>query len=81
MEKLQKAAQTCKACPHWKSGTQTVFGDGSRHAKVVFVGEQPGNEEDLEGKPFVGPAGTLLDRALKEANIELNGARFTSRTR
>ena len=54
----------------WKTGTQTVFGEGSRHAKVVFVGEQPGNDEDLAGKPFVGPAGKLLDRALVEAGID-----------
>lgn len=54
----------------WKTGTQTVFGDGSRNAKVIFVGEQPGNEEDLLGKPFVGPAGKLLDKALVEAGIQ-----------
>src|SRR6266487_1246855 len=68
--KLQEAARTCRACPLWKTGTQTVFGDGSRTAKVVFVGEQPGNDEDLAGKPFVGPAGKLLDRALVEAGID-----------
>src|SRR5882672_8382899 len=67
--KLQEAARGCKACPLWKTGTQTVFGEGSRHAKVVFVGEQPGNDEDLAGKPFVGPAGKLLDKALVEAGI------------
>src|ERR1051325_5867092 len=63
------AARGCQACPLWKTGTQTVFGEGSRHAKVVFVGEQPGNDEDLAGKPFVGPAGKLLDKALVEAGI------------
>jgi len=67
--KLQEAARRCRACPLWKTGTQTVFGEGSRHAKVVFVGEQPGNDEDLVGKPFVGPAGKLLDKALIEAGI------------
>jgi DNA polymerase len=69
IEELQMAARNCHACPLWKRGTQTVFGDGSRHAKVVFVGEQPGNDEDLAGKPFVGPAGKLLDKALVEAGI------------
>src|SRR5689334_2708235 len=68
--KLQEAARSCRACPLWKTGTQTVFGDGSRTAKVVFVGEQPGNDEDLAGKPFVGPAGKLLDKALIEAKID-----------
>jgi uracil-DNA glycosylase len=66
---LQEVARNCRACPLWKTGTQTVFGDGSRKAKVVFVGEQPGNDEDIAGKPFVGPAGKLLDRALVEAGI------------
>ena len=70
LSKLQQAARGCQACPLWKTGTQTVFGEGSRHAKVVFVGEQPGNDEDLAGKPFVGPAGKLLDKALVEAGIE-----------
>ncbi|HEU4714344.1 MAG TPA: uracil-DNA glycosylase family protein [Pyrinomonadaceae bacterium] len=54
---LKTAAADCKACDLWKKGTQTVFGEGSRRSKVLFVGEQPGNEEDLTGKPFVGPAG------------------------
>ena len=70
ISKLQEAARGCRACPLWKTGTQTVFGDGSRTAKVVFVGEQPGNDEDLAGKPFVGPAGKLLDKALVEAKID-----------
>jgi DNA polymerase len=69
LPKLQKAAVGCQACSLWKTGTQTVFGDGSRHAKVIFVGEQPGNDEDLAGKPFVGPAGKLLDRVLEEVGI------------
>src|SRR5204862_4096390 len=66
----QETARGCQACPLWKTGTQTVFGDGSRTAKVVFIGEQPGNDEDLAGKPFVGPAGKLLDKALVEAGID-----------
>lgn len=70
ISKLQQAARDCRACPLWKTGTQTVFGEGSRHAKVIFIGEQPGNDEDLAGKPFVGPAGKLLDKALIEAGIK-----------
>jgi DNA polymerase len=69
INKLREAARDCRACPLWKTGTQTVFGDGSRSARVVFVGEQPGNDEDLAGKAFVGPAGKLLDKALVEAGI------------
>ena len=76
--KLQEAARDCRACPLWKTGTQTVFGEGSRHAKVVFVGEQPGNDEDLAGKPFVGPAGKLLDKALEEAGIDRNEVYVTN---
>jgi DNA polymerase len=67
---LKEAAADCKACDLWKLGTQTVFGDGRRRSVVMFVGEQPGNEEDLSGKPFVGPAGRLLDQALEEAGID-----------
>jgi len=67
---LKEAAADCKACDLWKLGTQTVFGEGRRRAPVMFVGEQPGNEEDLTGKPFVGPAGRLLDQALEEAGID-----------
>ena len=69
LPRLREAAAGCKACPLWKTGTQTVFGEGERAAKVMFVGEQPGNDEDLQGKPFVGPAGKLLDQALQEAGI------------
>ena len=67
---LKAAAADCKACDLWKKGTQTVFGDGSRRANVLFIGEQPGNEEDLTGKPFVGPAGKLFDNALEDAGID-----------
>jgi uracil-DNA glycosylase family protein len=67
---LKAAAADCKACDLWKRGTQTVFGEGQRRARVLFVGEQPGNEEDLIGKPFVGPAGRLFDDALTEAGID-----------
>ena len=67
---LKKAATDCQACDLWKTSTQTVFGEGQTRAAVLFVGEQPGNDEDLSGKPFVGPAGRLLDEALKEAGID-----------
>ncbi len=67
---LRKAAQDCRACDLWQRGTQTVFGEGAVRAKVIFVGEEPGDKEDLEGRPFVGPAGALLDKALVEAGID-----------
>lgn len=67
---LREAAANCKACDLWKTGTQTVFGEGSPHASVMFVGEQPGDREDLAGRPFVGPAGKLLDQALAQAGID-----------
>jgi len=67
---LQEAAADCRACDLWERGTQTVFGEGRRRAKVMLIGEQPGNEEDLQGKPFVGPAGRLLDEALEQAGID-----------
>jgi len=66
---LRSAASHCRGCDLWKNATQTVFGEGKSSAKILFVGEQPGNEEDLAGKPFVGPAGRLLDRALADAEI------------
>jgi DNA polymerase len=67
---LKNAAADCQACDLWKKGTQTDFGEGGRRARVMFVGEQPGNEEDLTGKPFVGPAGRLFDSALEEVGID-----------
>jgi uracil-DNA glycosylase len=67
---LATAARGCRACDLWRRATQTVFGDGGATAEVMLVGEQPGNEEDLEGKPFVGPAGRLLSKALEEAGID-----------
>jgi DNA polymerase len=70
LRSVREAAADCKACDLWKTGTQTVFGEGSRNAEIMFVGEQPGNEEDLTGKPFVGPAGKLLDKALLAAGID-----------
>lgn len=70
LEKLRAASKRCKACPLWKTGTQTVFGEGPAKARILFVGEQPGDKEDLEGKPFVGPAGRMLNEALEEAGID-----------
>ena len=67
---LRKAAEHCQGCDLYKDATQTVFGEGPARASVVFVGEQPGDQEDRQGHPFVGPAGRLLDRALEEAQIE-----------
>jgi uracil-DNA glycosylase family protein len=75
---LRAAAAGCQACDLWKRGTQTVFGEGARRAAVLFVGEQPGNEEDMSGRPFVGPAGRLLDKALEEAGIERSRAYVTN---
>jgi uracil-DNA glycosylase len=69
LKSLAEAAQDCRACDLWKNATQTVFGEGSRSAAMMMVGEQPGDKEDLAGKPFVGPAGKLLDKALEEAGI------------
>jgi len=70
LDGLREAAAGCKACPLWENATQTVFGEGAADADVVFVGEQPGDREDLEGRPFVGPAGKLFDEALVEARID-----------
>jgi len=75
---LRRAAAGCRACDLWKRGTQTVFGEGSRSAKLVLVGEQPGDREDLEGRQFVGPAGALLDAALEEAGIDRADAYVTN---
>jgi len=70
LKAFREAAADCKGCDLWERGTQTVFGEGARHAEVMFIGEQPGNEEDLTGHPFVGPAGRLLNDALEEAGID-----------
>jgi uracil-DNA glycosylase family protein len=78
LKKLRDAAAGCKACPLWKSGTQTVFGEGAAKAEVMFVGEQPGDQEDRAGKPFVGPAGKLLDKAMDEAGIDRSLAYVTN---
>jgi uracil-DNA glycosylase len=78
LKKLHEAAAGCKACPLWETGTQTVFGEGSPAAELVLVGEQPGDEEDKAGRPFVGPAGRLLDQALEEAGIDRKLAYVTN---
>lgn len=70
LKTLREAARGCRGCPLWKIGTQTVFGEGPARARVLMVGEQPGDREDLEGRPFVGPAGKLLDQALGAAGID-----------
>jgi DNA polymerase len=70
LKTLREEASRCRACHLWKDATQTVFGEGPQHAQIMLVGEQPGDKEDIAGKPFVGPAGQILDRALDEAGIE-----------
>jgi len=70
IEALREEAASCRACHLWKDATQTVFGEGPQHAEIMLVGEQPGDKEDLAGHPFVGPAGQMLDRALKEAGVD-----------
>jgi uracil-DNA glycosylase family protein len=70
LDSLRREAASCRACPLWENATQTVFGEGAPGAGIMFVGEQPGDKEDREGRPFVGPAGLLLDRALAEAGID-----------
>jgi DNA polymerase len=75
---LRRAAADCRACPLWERGTQTVFGEGPPAAEILLVGEQPGNEEDRSGRPFVGPAGKLLDRALAAAGIDRRAVYVTN---
>jgi len=67
---LREAAAACRACDLWQRGTQTVFGEGGPNPRVMLVGEQPGDQEDIQGHPFVGPAGRILDKALEEAGID-----------
>ena len=75
---LREAAAGCQACPLWRTGTQTVFGEGAAQSEVMFVGEQPGDQEDRAGAPFVGPAGKLLDTAMEEAGIDRSAAYVTN---
>jgi DNA polymerase len=78
LNRLRAEAAGCRDCPLWANATQTVFGEGDPHASVMFVGEQPGDEEDRTGRPFVGPAGRVLDRALREAGIERDAVYVTN---
>jgi uracil-DNA glycosylase len=75
---LSEAARGCRACDLWREATQTVFGEGREAADIMFVGEQPGDQEDLAGRPFVGPAGRILDEALAEAGIDRSRAYVTN---
>jgi DNA polymerase len=78
LDELRAEAAGCRACDLWKTGTQTVFGEGEPTAEIVFVGEQPGDKEDLAGRPFVGPAGRVLDEALEAAGIDRSLAYVTN---
>src|SRR5437763_265464 len=78
LAKVARQAKSCTRCPLYKIATQTVFGEGPVGARLMLVGEQPGDQEDLAGKPFVGPAGKLLDRALEEAGIDRSAAYLTN---
>lgn len=78
MRSLPVAARACRGCDLWRHATQTVFGEGLKRARVMLVGEMPGNDEDLAGHPFVGPAGRILDRALDEAHIDRRDAYVTN---
>ena len=78
LAQLRELSAGCKACDLWRNATQTVFGEGGENAEIVMVGEQPGNQEDLQGRPFVGPAGKILDRALERAGIERGAVYITN---
>lgn len=78
LEEIRRNARRCRDCPLWANATQTVFGAGDPHARVMLVGEQPGDEEDKKGLPFIGPAGRLLDRALEAAGVKREGLYVTN---
>ena len=78
LPQLREAAQKCKGCELYRNATQAVLGEGPSHARILMVGEQPGDKEDLAGKPFVGPAGALLDRALADAGIDRSDVYITN---
>jgi uracil-DNA glycosylase len=75
---LRRKARACQACPLWQRATQTVFGEGPADARTMLIGEQPGHAEDLKGRPFVGPAGRLLDRAMEEVHLRREGLYLTN---
>jgi DNA polymerase len=70
LDEVKAAAERCRACPLYKFATQTVFGEGAKRPSLMLIGEQPGDQEDISGKPFVGPAGKIMDRALEDAGID-----------
>lgn len=78
VEDLREAAEACRGCELWRPATQVVFSSGSEHARMMMVGEQPGDKEDVKGEPFVGPAGSLLRRAVDEAGIDLDDVYLTN---
>jgi DNA polymerase len=78
LDQVRAQARRCTRCPLYKTGTQTVFGEGPAKARIIMIGEQPGDQEDLAGRPFVGPAGKLLDKALAEAEIERDDVYVTN---
>src|SRR5436190_10498554 len=78
LKDLRAAAAKCRGCHLWRGATQTVFGEGLKRAQVVFVGEMPGDKEDRAGRPFVGPAGRELDKALEEVGIDRKDAYVTN---
>jgi uracil-DNA glycosylase family protein len=78
IERMRGAVQDCRGCELWSAATQAVFGDGDDHARLMLIGEQPGDKEDLAGEPFVGPAGKVLSRALEEAGIPRDSVYVTN---
>jgi DNA polymerase len=78
LPRLREAAAHCQGCDLWRQATQTVFGEGSPHARTMMVGEEPGDREDVKGRPFVGPAGAVLDKALREAGIDRSDVYVTN---
>ena len=78
LDALREAAAGCRGCDLWKAATQTVFGEGAGRARLMLVGEQPGDREDIEGKPFVGPAGRILDEGLEAAGVDRSAVYLTN---